>query len=126
MLQYRRKLFVKRVNVGMSLAGVVYFCLCLQACSKPSNPAGNVSGNAGTSAPLQKVSIRLQFVPQAQFAGLLIGADKGFFREEGLEVDIRPSGPDLKPQVTVASGSDDMGEGVSNQVITANSNGVPL
>ena len=39
---------------------------------------------------------------------------------------MRPAGPDLKPQLTVAGGSDDIGIGVSNQVISAESNGVPL
>ena len=50
----------------------------------------------------------------------------GFYEEVGLDVEIFPAGPDLKPTQTVAAGSDDFGVGVSNQIISARSNGVPL
>ncbi len=75
---------------------------------------------------LQKVSFRLLWVPQAQFAGVLVADGKGFFEEEGIDLDIRPAGPDLKPHVTVASGTDDMGITIPNSILSANSNGADL
>lgn len=80
-----------------------------------------------TKAPSKdRVSLRLQWFPQAQFAGYIVAQRLGYYSELGLDVDIRPAGPDLKPQMTVAAGTDDVAVGVSNQVITARSNGVPL
>jgi NitT/TauT family transport system substrate-binding protein len=73
-----------------------------------------------------KFNLRLQWVPQAQFAGYIVAKEKGYYEEEGLDIDIRAAGPDLKPHITVANGTDDIGIGVPNQIITARSNGVPL
>lgn len=72
------------------------------------------------------INLRLKWAYQAQFAGYLVASEKGFYKEEGLTVNILPAGPDLKPYSTVASGSDDIGIGIISQVITARSNGVPL
>ena len=74
----------------------------------------------------ERIRLRLQWVPQAQFAGYIVAQELGFYKQSGVDVEIRPSGPDLKPQLTVASGTDDIAVGVSNQVIAARSNGVPL
>ena len=40
-------------------------------------------------APLQKVSISLKWLGQAQFAGLYVAKEKGFFKDAGLDVDIK-------------------------------------
>jgi NitT/TauT family transport system substrate-binding protein len=40
----------------------------------------------------------LQWVPQAQFAGYFAAAEKGYYRDEGLEVELIPGGPDVVPQ----------------------------
>jgi NitT/TauT family transport system substrate-binding protein len=73
-----------------------------------------------------RVRFRLQWTPQAQFAGYLVAKELGYYSDEGLDVEIRPAGPDLKPQNTVAAGSDDIAVGVANQVVASRSNGVPL
>ena len=84
------------------------------------------SSSSKPNGAQERVSFRLLWVPQAQFAGVLVADKKGFFKEEGIEMEIRAAGPDLKPHVTVASGSDDMGITVSNSIISANSNGADL
>lgn len=78
------------------------------------------------SKPHNHLRLRLQWFPQAQFAGYIVALEKGYYRERGLEVELLPAGPDLKPHQTVANGSDDIGIGVPNQVMTARANGVPL
>ena len=74
----------------------------------------------------ETVNLRLKWAYQAQFSGYLVAKEKGFYKEQGLDVNIQPAGPDLKPYSTVASGSDDIGIGIISQVITARSNGVPI
>ena len=70
--------------------------------------------------------LRLEWVFQGQFAGFIVAADKGYYKEEGVDMDLRPAGPDLKPAITVATGTDTFGVGHPNQVIAARSNEVPL
>lgn len=72
------------------------------------------------------VNVRLQWIPQTQFAGYIVAKQLGYYEEEGLKVNLLPAGPDLKPHLTVANGSDQIGVGVPNQIIAARTNGVPL
>jgi NitT/TauT family transport system substrate-binding protein len=78
------------------------------------------------AASSDELNLRLQWVVQAQFAGYIIADRLGYYADEGLKVNIRPAGPDLKPLTTVAAGTDDIGIGVSNQVALARANGVPV
>lgn len=45
-----------------------------------------------TGAPAQKIVFTPQWTPQAQFAGAYVAKEKGFFDEEGLDVEIRHIG----------------------------------
>lgn len=78
------------------------------------------------NAPFTEVNFRLLWMPQSQFAGYIVAKVKGFYNEKGLNVNLLPGGPDLKPHMTVASGTDQIGISVPNSVIAARSNNVPL
>ena len=80
--------------------------LLLAACSG----GGGGSPTGGTDVPdgeLTQVKLQLQWLPQAQFAGYFAAADQGYFEEEGLEVEIIPSGGDIVPQDALANGDAD-------------------
>ena len=55
-----------------------------------------------------KVTLQLKWVTQAQFAGYYVAKDKGFYEEEGLDVDIKPGGPDIAPAQVIAGGGADV------------------
>lgn len=44
---------------------------------------------------LEKISLRLQWLHQAQFAGFYVAKEKGFYRKEGLDVTINSGGQDF-------------------------------
>ena len=55
------------------------------------------------------VKLQLQWVTQAQFAGYYVALEKGYYEEEGLDVTIKPGGPDIAPvQVLLGGGADVM------------------
>jgi NitT/TauT family transport system substrate-binding protein len=60
----------------------------------------------GSVAAQDSVSVILQWVPQAQFAGYYAADELGYWDELGLDVELIPSGPDVVPQVV---GSDPNG-----------------
>ena len=41
------------------------------------------------------VTIQLKWVAQAQFAGYFVAKEKGFYKDAGLDVTIKPGGPDV-------------------------------
>ncbi|OAP43328.1 nitrate ABC transporter substrate-binding protein [Sinorhizobium glycinis] len=70
--------------------------------------AGVVSLAAFSANAADKVTLQLKWVTQAQFAGYYVAKDKGFYEEEGLDVDIKPGGPDIAPPQVIAGGGADV------------------
>lgn len=68
---------------------------------------GGGATDPGDQTALTPVKLQLQWLPQAQFAGYFAAVDQGFFEEEGLEVEIIPSGGDIVPQDALANGDVD-------------------
>ncbi len=54
------------------------------------------------------VTIQLKWVAQAQFAGYFVAKEKGFYKEAGLDVTIKPGGPDVAPPQVIAGGGADV------------------
>jgi NitT/TauT family transport system substrate-binding protein len=79
--------------------------LLLAGCSGGGGaPAESEDAEAGGLTP---VKLQLQWLPQAQFAGYFAAIDQGYFEEEGLDVEIIPSGGDIVPQDALANGDVD-------------------
>ena len=55
-----------------------------------------------------KLTLQLKWVTQSQFAGYYVAKDKGFYEEEGLDVTIKPGGPDINPSQVIAGGGADV------------------
>ena len=71
--------------------------------------AGAALGLWGTMAQAaDDVTLQLKWVTQAQFAGYYVALDKGFYEEEGLNVTIKPGGPDIAPTQVLAGGGADV------------------
>lgn len=54
--------------------------------------------------PLEKVRLQLKWMHQFQFAGYYAAVEQGYFREAGLDVELLPATPDLKPSDLLLSG----------------------
>ena len=63
---------------------------------------------AGMAQAADDVTLQLKWVTQAQFAGYYVARDQGFYEEEGLNVTIKPGGPDIAPAQVIAGGGADV------------------
>jgi putative hydroxymethylpyrimidine transport system substrate-binding protein len=73
-----------------------------------------------------KVRLALDWYPNANHAGLYIAQAKGYFSDEGLEVEMyTPSDPSTVNQ-TVAAGADDFGINYQPDLLLARAQGVPV
>ena len=54
------------------------------------------------------VTLQLKWVTQAQFAGYYVAKDKGFYKDAGIDVTIKPGGPDIAPEQVIAGGGADV------------------
>ena len=79
-----------------------------------------------TAASAEDVTLQLKWVTQAQFAGYYVALDKGFYEEEGLNVTIKPGGPDVAPvQVLMGGGADVMVDWMPS-ALAAREQGAPV
>jgi NitT/TauT family transport system substrate-binding protein len=78
--------------------------LVLTGCSAGGDTDTTDDSAAGGLTP---VTLQLQWVAQAQFAGYYAAVDQGYYEEEGLDVTIAEGGADIVPQDVLASGDVD-------------------
>jgi NitT/TauT family transport system substrate-binding protein len=85
--------------------------LALAACGGDDDDGGAAGDTGGSEEPaeLQPVTLQLKWVTQAQFAGYYAALDQGYYEEEGLDVTIRPGGPDIVPEQVVLGGQAEFG-----------------
>ncbi|OAN73401.1 nitrate ABC transporter substrate-binding protein [Sulfitobacter sp. EhC04] len=89
--------------------------------------AGAALGLWGTLAQAaDDVTLQLKWVTQAQFAGYYVAKDKGFYEEEGLNVTIKPGGPDIAPEQVIVGGGADVIVTWMAAGLAARERGVPL
>ncbi|MDJ0335711.1 ABC transporter substrate-binding protein [Salinibacterium sp. G-O1] len=91
---------------GLTVTSVAAIAaIALSACTAP---ATDTSTDSGDFEPITDISLQLQWLPQAQFAGYYVALDQGYFEEEGFDnVDIIPSGGDIVPQDALVAGDVD-------------------
>jgi len=115
-------------TISRGVAAAAALALVAAACgsdSKSSSDTTAAAGEATTAAPagstaaggseapvvttgvLTPVKLQLQWFTQAQFAGYFAALEKGFYRDEGLDVQILEGGVDIVPQTVLAQGNAD-------------------
>ncbi len=81
---------------------------------------------AGGAHAADDVTLQLKWVTQAQFAGYYVAKAKGFYDEEGLNVTIKPGGPDIAPSQVIAGGGADVVIDWMPSALAAREKGLPL
>jgi len=81
---------------------------------------------AGGAWANDTVKLQLKWVTQAQFAGYYVAAAKGYYAEEGLDVEIMPGGPDIAPEQVIAGGGADVIVDWMPAALAAREKGLPL
>jgi len=88
--------------------------------------ASAMSLAAVQTAAAADIVLQLKWVAQSQFAGYYVAADKGFYEEEGLDVEIKAGGPDIAPEQVIAGGGADVIVAWMGGALVAREKGVPL
>jgi len=89
--------------------------------------AAAVTASAATAGPkLTNISIQLQWVPQAQFAGYYAAQDLGYYKAAGLNVKLLNGGPQIVPGQVVAAGRAQFGVNWLTALLAARDTGTQL
>jgi NitT/TauT family transport system substrate-binding protein len=79
--------------------------LLLTACGTADTPSTPAPGGSGGA--LTPIKLQLQWFYQSQFAGYIAAVDQGFYKEQGLDVQLLEGGVDIVPQTALAQGKAD-------------------
>jgi NitT/TauT family transport system substrate-binding protein len=99
----------------VAVATAVVAATGLAACSSSGGSGKTGSAAAGSNTPSVgaatspsakpvNVTLQLQWVTQAQFAGYIAAFSKGYYKDQGINIKIVPAGTDTVPQTTVDDG----------------------
>jgi NitT/TauT family transport system substrate-binding protein len=99
--------------------------LAVAAVGVLSTAAGATTRSSGTQK-LTKVTLQLKWVTQAQFAGYYAAKAKGYYTAAGLDVTIKPGGPNIIPEQVVAGGQAQYGIDWLSSLMLSRAKGVGL
>jgi len=75
---------------------------------------------------MQKVKLQLKWLPQSQFMGYYVAASKGYYKDEGIDIEILPGGSDIIPEQNVNNGAADIGVTWVSSLMTYQAQGYEL
>ncbi len=87
----------------------VVAALAAAAASLVAAGVGTSATSSAKTAKLDKVTVQLKWVTQAQFAGYYAAKEKGYYKQFGLDVNIKVGGPNITPEQVVAGGQAQFG-----------------
>ena len=106
----------------------ILFLVCFGGCQNDDSSV-SIEQPKDTPAPLKRVTLQLNWFPEAEHGGYYAALVHGIFEEEGLDVEIRGGGPNSPVIQQLVSGQADFIIGNADQVLTSrakDSNAVAL
>lgn len=76
--------------------------------------------------PLSKIRVQLDWVAEPEHGGFYQAQERGFFAEEGLDVELIPGGPNALVMPKVATGQADIGQADSTNTLLQQAEGLPV
>lgn len=104
---------MKKILVACGIAA-----LALSSCTAPENGSSPENTNNDT------ITIGLTYIPDVQFAPYYVAEQKGYFKEEGLNIELRHHGPQESLMGALQSGAEDVVVAGGDEIAQARSTGV--
>lgn len=95
------------------------------ASSPAASTAATSAGTPAASGPLKKLSIGLGYIPDIQFASFYVAKERGYFRDEGLDVEFK-QGFETDVLKLLGTGALNFGVVGGDELLIARSQGVPI
>ncbi|MDF2567654.1 MAG: NMT1/THI5-like protein [Oscillospiraceae bacterium] len=97
---------MKKRRLAGLLSAIMLIAVFATGCNSTDSTASGTSKAAGE---LDKVTLQLKWLPQSQFMGYYVAKAKGYYKDEGIDINILPGGSDIIPEQQVYNGVADIG-----------------
>ncbi len=81
---------------------------------------------APTARPIENLSLRLSWIKNTEFAGFFVAQDRGFYKDEGINLTINGSAQNLTEVQAVTGKTDQIGLSGAATLMIARSTGIPV
>lgn len=91
------------------LSVIIAMVMCITlftGCGSSKDSSGEAEK---TEDGLDKVVLQLKWLPQSQFMGYYVAQSKGYYEDEGIDIEILPGGSDIIPEQNVYNGVANIG-----------------
>lgn len=110
-----------KMKKWLTISMIILLTLILASCNTESQ-----TNNTEQSEELESLSIMLDWYPNAVHSALYVAQEKGFFEEEGLDVNIEMPADTNDPLKLAATGKVDLAISYQNQTVLARAEGIPV
>lgn len=122
---------MKRKLLALGLIAVMIGTLLIGCGSKPAETVAkdttkSADTTKGNDGKLDKINLQLKWLPQSQFMGYYVAAAKGYYKDEGIDINILPGGSDIIPEQNVYNGVADIGVTWVSSLMTYQTQGYEL
>ena len=107
---------MKKIRITALILGILLIAGVFTGCGSKQNE--KVSEQKGDSQKLDKITVQSLWLPQGQFAGLYTADKKGFYKDEGIDVEILPGGTDVSSEDQVENDIAQVGVAFYSSVLT--------
>ena len=105
---------MKSLNIFITTLLLIF--ICLTACEPTTTP----------TQALTPITVQLKWLHQAQFAGLYVADQNGYYAAEGLKINLIEGGPTVDLEKGVLEGTAQFGIDGADSLIAARANGNPV
>jgi ABC-type nitrate/sulfonate/bicarbonate transport system substrate-binding protein len=110
------------VIAGLALAG----CGTDTVNTTPTPPTGTAPAATANAGAPAKVRFALDWTPNTNHTGVYVAQQKGWYKEQGIDLEILPYSDANSPDTLVATGQADVGVSYEEALVTARVSGLPL
>jgi NitT/TauT family transport system substrate-binding protein len=110
---------------GLSLLTALGLGACGEGAKAPESGAP-VTNSQATARPVEKISLRLSWIKNVEFAGFFVAQERGFYKDEGIDLTINATAQNLPEIQAIATRADLIGLSGSTSLLKARGQGIPV
>ncbi len=114
------------LSAGLAAGAALGLAACGGSTPAAAPASATTPASSAAARPLEPASLRLSWIKNTEFAGFFVALDKGYYKDEGIDLTINPSAQNLSEVQAVATKADTIGLSGGQTLLLARAQGVPV
>jgi len=114
------------IGIPVLLIIVVVGAYVLQQRAASTTPSPQASPTAPYTGPVETVTLALDWTPNTNHTGIYVALEKGWYRQEGIDLKLLPYSDNASPDTLVSTGKADVGISSTESIVADAAVGQPV